>query len=146
MHSINAHDFISWSIFFFGTRSAHAYSATPLDIIQVCIFLLIFSWFGHPPRKLLKKMGENTIQPRLEHIISKQFSAWPLTFLFKPSNICLMQHFFDNIYNSPSIKPNLSMRWYHFVQSPYIREDSNYLTWMQKSFSKRQLCKVPLEK
>ena len=47
---------------------------------------LIFSWFGHPPRKLLKKMGENTTQPRLENIISKQVSAWPLTFLFKPSN------------------------------------------------------------
>ena len=83
---------------FFGTRSAHAYSATPLDIIQVCIFLLIFSWFGHPPRKLLKKMGENTIQPRLEHIISKQFSAWPLIFLFQ--TLQYMSHaafFFDNI-------------------------------------------------
>ena len=53
--------------------------------------LLIFSWFGHPPRKLLKTMGENTTQPRLEYIISKQISAWPLAFLFKPSNICLMQ-------------------------------------------------------
>ena len=58
---------------------------------------LIFSWFGHPPRKLLKKMGENTTQPRLENIISKQVSAWPLTFLFKSSNICLMQYFFENI-------------------------------------------------
>ena len=78
-------------------RSAHAYSATPLDIIQMCMFFLIFSWFGHPPRKLLKKMGENTTQPRLENIISKQVSAWPLTFLFKPSNICLMQYFFSRI-------------------------------------------------
>ena len=74
-------------------RSAHAYSATPLDIIQMCMFFQIFSRFGHPPRNLLKKVGENTTQPRLENIISKQVSAWPLTFLFKPSNICLMQYF-----------------------------------------------------
>ena len=124
-------------------RSAHAYSATPLDIIQVCI-LFIFSWFGHPPRKLLKKMGEHTTQPRLENIISKQASAWPLTCLFKPSNICLMQYFFRE-YNIPSIKPNLSMKWNHCAQPPYIREYSIYLTWMHNHFQ-RQLCKVPLEK
>ena len=48
---------------------------------------LIFSWFGHPPRK----MRGNTKQPRFEHMISKQVSAWPQTFVFKPSNTCLMQ-------------------------------------------------------
>ena len=125
-------------------RSAHAYSATPLDIIQMCMFFLTFSCFGHPRRKLLKEMGETTTQPRLENIISKQVSAWPLTFLFKPSNICLMQYFFRE-YNIPSIKPILSMKWYHSVQSPYIREYSMYLTWMQNHVQ-RQLCKVPLDK
>jgi hypothetical protein len=46
-----------------------------MDIIQVRIFLLIFSWCGHLPRKLLETMGGNTAQPRLENRISKQISA-----------------------------------------------------------------------
>jgi hypothetical protein len=39
---------------------------TPLsmDIIHV---LLIFSWFGQPPRKLHETMGGDTPQPRLEY-------------------------------------------------------------------------------
>ena len=85
-------------------------------------------------------MGENATQPRFENIISKQVSTWPLTFLFKPSNICPMQHFFWE-YNVFSIKPNLSMKWHHFVQSPYIREYSIYLTWMQNHFQRYSCAK-----
>ena len=38
--------------------------------------LFIFSWFGHPPRKLLKTMGENTTQPRLEYLLRRLDSKW----------------------------------------------------------------------
>ena len=68
----------------------HIYSVTPHGYHAGVHVLLIFSWFGHPPRKLLETMGGNTSQPRLENIISKQVSAWPLTFAFKPSNTCIV--------------------------------------------------------
>jgi hypothetical protein len=45
--------------------------------------LLIFWCFGRLPRKLLETMGGNTTQPRLEHIISKHVSAWPLNICFQ---------------------------------------------------------------
>ena len=49
-------------------------------------FLLMFSEFEHPLRKLLKTMGRNTRQPRLENIISKQVSAWTSSLLSKQNS------------------------------------------------------------
>jgi hypothetical protein len=66
-----------------------------MEIIQMGIFILIFSWFGYLPRKLLEAMGGNTAQPRLENKISKQISACSLKFVFKTKsfNICLVQQY-----------------------------------------------------
>ena len=66
-----------------------------MEIIQVGMFILIFSWFGHLPGKLFEAMGGNTAQPRLENKISKQISAYSLKFVFKTKsfNICLVQQY-----------------------------------------------------
>jgi len=66
-----------------------------MDIIQVRIFLLIFSWFGHLRRKLLETLRGNTAQPRLENRISKQISACSLKFVFKAKsfNTCHVQQY-----------------------------------------------------
>ena len=58
-------------------------SATPHGYHPGVHDLLIFSCFGRLPRKLLETMGGNTTQPRLEHIISKHVSAWPLNICFQ---------------------------------------------------------------
>ena len=62
-----------------------------MDIIQV------FCWLSDglstfPESYILKTMGRNRTQPRLENRISKQVSAWTLKFVFfktTSSNICL---------------------------------------------------------
>jgi hypothetical protein len=62
----------------------------------------VFSWFESPPRKLLKTIGRNTTQPRLENTISKQVSACTLKSVIKAksSNIGLAQQCFQRISHS----------------------------------------------
>jgi hypothetical protein len=52
-----------------------------MDIIQVFCWLFVgLSTF--PESYILKTMGRNRTQPRLENRISKQVSAWTLKFVF----------------------------------------------------------------
>ena len=49
-------------------RWAHVYSATPLDIIQVCLFCWLFHGLGTLTDRYWKPWEKNASQPRLEYI------------------------------------------------------------------------------
>ena len=127
----------------------HVYSATSHGRHPGVHFCLFFSWFGHPPRKLLELMGGNAAKPRPENRISKQVSAWPLKVVSqaKPSNTYLVkQHFFYD-YDFPCVKPHQSL---HEVASyctfPLHKGVQHLFERILTSFSKRRLCEVLLKR
>ena len=114
---------------------AHVYSVTShayhprvhfLLIFSWCV--LMFSWFGHPSRKLPETMGGNASQPRLENRIGQLVSAWPLKFVFKTksSNTCLVQQdFFPRIWHSLLFQNGLAYQG--VVISQYYFPSTDYL-------------------
>ena len=114
-----------------------------------CALCLFFSWFGHPPRKLLELMGGNAAKPRPENRISKQVSAWPLKVVSqaKPSNTYLVKHHFFYDYDFPCVKPHQSLREVaSYCTFPLHKGVQHLFERILTSFSKRRLCEVLLKR
>ena len=86
-----AHVWNSWFyLVFFGVTSKKQNNSTLIGFLDKTMelkwwnttknqgFLLVFSWFENPRKKLLKSMGRNTTQARLENTIRTQVSACTL--------------------------------------------------------------------
>ena len=122
-------------------RWAHVCSATPDGCHPVVHVLLIVPWSGHPPRKLLETMGGSATQPRLDHTISKQVSAWHRHLFSKPPIHALC----SNSHGIPSTMSHFLLpEMAHLGAVPLHKQ---HLFGMNpKSFSKGQLCKAPVKK
>ena len=157
-------EILGFTSFFFGVTSKKQNNSTLIGFLDKTMelkwwnttknqgFLLVFSWFENPRKKLLKSMGRNTTQARLENTIRTQVSACTLKTAFKANilHIGLVQDSFKE-YDIPWIKSHHSLHkvtsfcivlLYKGVQHFFVRNMELFSKRLTAEQSYKKKCKI----